>query len=253
LLAYVKTVLAESGAQKVNLVAHSQGGLTSRYVADVAPGVVASVTTIATPHRGSEFADFVDEIAGKQPIAALKPIINLVMSMQSALARNAPDKPEDALAALNQLTTKSAAAYNVRHPSAGLGAPGSCKTGAAVETVDGNTHLLYSWNGDAFQQRSLFGYKTVVDTSLKTFDWAALTNETRLSMYLSSYYMFDRGAGPNDGMVSVCSSLYGQVIGTFKWNHIGETSLMIARLGGNTDDPVAVMRVHANRLKSLGA
>ncbi|MEK6396425.1 MAG: alpha/beta fold hydrolase, partial [Burkholderia gladioli] len=49
LLAYVKQVLAVTGATKVNLIGHSQGGLTSRYVAAVAPQLVASVTTIGTP------------------------------------------------------------------------------------------------------------------------------------------------------------------------------------------------------------
>ena len=37
LLAYVKRVLAATGAQKVNLIGHSHGGPTVRYVASVAP------------------------------------------------------------------------------------------------------------------------------------------------------------------------------------------------------------------------
>jgi triacylglycerol lipase len=52
-------VLKETGADKVNIIAHSKGGLDSRYaisrlgMADK----VASLTTISTPHRGCRFID----------------------------------------------------------------------------------------------------------------------------------------------------------------------------------------------------
>ena len=44
---------------KVNLVGHSQGGLDARVVASVRPELVATVTTIATPHHGTPIADIV--------------------------------------------------------------------------------------------------------------------------------------------------------------------------------------------------
>ena len=53
-------ILEETGAGKVNIIAHSKGGLDSRYVISklgMAP-FVASLTTINTPHRGCEFADY---------------------------------------------------------------------------------------------------------------------------------------------------------------------------------------------------
>ena len=52
--------LQETGAEKVNIIAHSKGGLDSRYcitMLGMAP-YVASLTTINTPHRGCEFADY---------------------------------------------------------------------------------------------------------------------------------------------------------------------------------------------------
>ncbi len=56
---YVDAVLKHSQALKVNIVAHSMGGLDSRYlVSKLGYGnKVASLTTISTPHRGAIFAD----------------------------------------------------------------------------------------------------------------------------------------------------------------------------------------------------
>lgn len=55
----IRRVLAETGAEKVNIIAHSKGGLDSRCaisrlgMADC----VATLTTINTPHRGCKFVD----------------------------------------------------------------------------------------------------------------------------------------------------------------------------------------------------
>lgn len=53
-------ILAETGAQKVNIIAHSKGGLDCRYaISKLGMGeFVASLTTINTPHRGCLFADY---------------------------------------------------------------------------------------------------------------------------------------------------------------------------------------------------
>lgn len=56
----INEVLEETGAEKVNIIAHSKGGLDCRYaisklgIADR----VASMTTINTPHQGCLFADY---------------------------------------------------------------------------------------------------------------------------------------------------------------------------------------------------
>jgi triacylglycerol lipase len=57
LLAAVEKIIAETGAAKVNLIGHSQGGLDARVVAHLRPDLVASVTTFATPHHGTPVAD----------------------------------------------------------------------------------------------------------------------------------------------------------------------------------------------------
>jgi len=57
----IEKILLETGKKKVNIIAHSKGGLDSRYLiwkynfGDK----VASLTTICTPHHGAEVADLI--------------------------------------------------------------------------------------------------------------------------------------------------------------------------------------------------
>ncbi len=56
----IMEILAETGCEKVNIIAHSKGGLDSRYAISclgMAP-YVASLTTINTPHRGCIYAEW---------------------------------------------------------------------------------------------------------------------------------------------------------------------------------------------------
>ncbi len=53
-------VLSETGCEKVNIIAHSKGGLDARYAIsklEMEP-YVASLTTMNTPHRGCRFVDY---------------------------------------------------------------------------------------------------------------------------------------------------------------------------------------------------
>uniref|UniRef100_UPI002B05612F alpha/beta fold hydrolase n=1 Tax=Burkholderia alba TaxID=2683677 RepID=UPI002B05612F len=104
-----------------NLIAHSQGGTASRYVAAVAPQLIASVTTIATPHRGSEFADFVQNLLKLDPTGLSSPVIAAFVNVFGILTSSTHNTNQNALAALTTLTTARSATFNQNYPSAGLG------------------------------------------------------------------------------------------------------------------------------------
>ncbi len=55
----IDEILDESGSQKVNIIAHSKGGLDARMAASSfgCGERIASITTIATPHHGSKTID----------------------------------------------------------------------------------------------------------------------------------------------------------------------------------------------------
>lgn len=56
----IESIVKETGCQKVNIIAHSKGGLDCRYAASLlgADQYIASLTTVNTPHSGCEFADY---------------------------------------------------------------------------------------------------------------------------------------------------------------------------------------------------
>src|SRR5262249_4550944 len=53
LIPQIQACAAQYGKAKVNLIGHSQGGLDARVVLALVPGLLASVTTVGSPHRGS--------------------------------------------------------------------------------------------------------------------------------------------------------------------------------------------------------
>lgn len=57
----ILSVLRATGSDKVNIIAHSRGGIEARYmITKLDMGAhVASLTTISTPHRGSSMADII--------------------------------------------------------------------------------------------------------------------------------------------------------------------------------------------------
>jgi triacylglycerol lipase len=61
LKATIDKILEETNSEKVNIIAHSKGGIDSRYLIwkyDYGDKV-ASLTTISTPHHGAEIADLI--------------------------------------------------------------------------------------------------------------------------------------------------------------------------------------------------
>ncbi len=107
-------ILHETGAEKVNIIAHSKGGIESRYLISKLgmADMVASLTTLATPHRGSYIADTLISWLTK------KDWLEKVIHSVQFYARIIGDKNPDALIAANNLTITYMENFNQSVPNA---------------------------------------------------------------------------------------------------------------------------------------
>lgn len=107
----IETIVHTTGCKKVNIIAHSKGGLDSRYAITVcgAAPYVASLTTINTPHRGCIFADY---LLDKIPVKVQQ---RVARTYNAALSR-CGDRNPDFLEAVHDLTASACAHMNEQLP-----------------------------------------------------------------------------------------------------------------------------------------
>lgn len=99
--ARVRAIVRETGCEKVNIIAHSKGGLDCRYAMaelELAP-LVASLTTVNTPHRGCLFADRLLAMAPPEMQESIAKGYNRA-------AKKLGDESPDFLAAVTDLTAE---------------------------------------------------------------------------------------------------------------------------------------------------
>ena len=102
LSARIKQIVSETGCGKLNVIAHSKGGLDMRYALSelgVAP-YVASLTTVNTPHRGCLF---VDTLLARAPDSLAERVANTYNASFLLLGDEHPDFME----AVNDLTASA--------------------------------------------------------------------------------------------------------------------------------------------------
>lgn len=92
LLEYIRGVCSRTGATRVNLIGHSQGALTARYAAAVAPLLIASVTSVSGPNHGSEAADRLRQafVPGSLPETVAAALTTSFSSFLSAITGHRP-------------------------------------------------------------------------------------------------------------------------------------------------------------------
>lgn len=103
-------VLEETGAEKLNIIAHSKGGLDSRYaISTLGMGdKVASLTTLASPHHGSKTVDLLMRFP--------KFCVKFVAVCADLWFRLLGDRHPDSYVVFQSFTTASAADFNARTP-----------------------------------------------------------------------------------------------------------------------------------------
>lgn len=148
----------KAAGMKVNIVAHSMGGLDSRYlISTIRPKdfEIRSLTTIATPHRGSFAADIVFREIGSEHLPSIYKLLAR-MRIESG--------------AFIQLTRK-------------------------YVTED-------------------FNPSNLDDPHVRYFSYGASATPGIFSIFRLSHDLIETVEGPNDGLVSVASSQWGEYKGT---------------------------------------
>lgn len=106
-------IIAETGCEKVHIIAHSKGGLDARYAISCLgmASYVASLTTINTPHGGCRF---VDDILKKSP----KGLVKWVSGRYNRMFCKLGDKNPDFYRGVCDLTWERSQAFAVQVPPA---------------------------------------------------------------------------------------------------------------------------------------
>ncbi|MBP0966447.1 MAG: triacylglycerol lipase [Oscillospiraceae bacterium] len=107
LKAKIDEIVEKEQCGKVNIIAHSKGGLDSRYAISVlgASDKVASLTTVNTPHRGCQFAEY---LLSKVP----EGFKNGLAGKYNAALKKLGDTKPDFLAAVTDLTASACEELN---------------------------------------------------------------------------------------------------------------------------------------------
>lgn len=225
LIDQVEEIVAISGKKKVNLMGHSHGGPTIRYVAAVRPDLVASVTSIGAPHKGSETADLIRKIPqDSKAEAVISGLVNAIGTVIHFLSGSTSQSPQDSLGSLESLNSAGAARFNAKYPQ---GIP-TTACGEGAYTVNGIRY--YSWSGNTARTNALDPADLITSVASLAFQ----NND-------------------NDGFVGRCSSRMGMVIrDNYRMNHLDEVNQFFGLTSLLETDPVTVYRQQANRLKNAG-
>ncbi|MBP9114174.1 MAG: hypothetical protein KBF88_15285 [Polyangiaceae bacterium] len=195
---------ALQSASKVNIVAHSMGGLDARVlISKLGYGDrVASLTTISTPHQGTLIGDVALKLVKDGPIS------NALNTVAAAWGRTFT---EDELAnntavrgALLSIAERSAEEFNARN-----------KDDARVYYQSWAGVSARLGIGDSDDKRAcdgkLEGSTDVMDVSLRAG-----------SIVVSHRFGFQGSFKPNDGMVTVESAKHGHFRGCLRADHLDE-------------------------------
>ncbi len=206
----IEFILAETGALKVHIIAHSMGGLDARYLAarvsdpfgtnSLFSSRIASISTMSTPHRGSNLADIAFGLT--RTFDPDQKAATLLLDLSES--DNLP-------AALHDLTEKHAPTFNENTPD---------QDGVYYQSWAGlsNTLGIVRVNDRA-----------VCEMGLRAKLWVPLKRDRLRNLFVKTA-PFLRGPLaliPHDGVVTVRSAKWGEFRGCIPADHLDESKALV--------------------------
>lgn len=198
----VDAILAAHGVAKVNLIGHSMGGLDSRYLVHHLgyADKVASITTIATPHRGAAMADTVLGWTDTDSAWVDWLMDKLVVVLEDQFDQGGDE--EDLLGALEDLTVAKAATFNAETPD---------EAGVFYQSWAGVSSPIARWpDGVEAQCGDVL--------AAEPYFWG-FGNDRMSTLLVPISYV---EGGINDGVVSVHSAQWGRMRGCIPADHLDQ-------------------------------
>ncbi len=224
------------GAEKVNIIAHSMGGLDSRYlISTLGYGDrVASLTTISTPHQGSFSADVGLGLTSENLDTALNAFTELFARLFTSdeLARDS-----DLRAALRDLSEAQSFMFNATQPDDPAVFYQSWAGVSSVGRIPGPSD---------FRDCTAAGGQWLLHDHIGSRDAMNL-----LLLPLAAMTAHGTELRSNDGLVTVESARWGQFRGCIPADHLDEIGAV--GVGPDPDTGFDAVRFYRNNVYELAA
>lgn len=205
----IEAVLASTGAAKVNVIAHSQGGLDARMVASRRPELIATVITVSTPHRGTPVSDLVS-LGLTDPRA--RAAVDALIGIAAPPIWSDATRQSSITSALAQFETSRMTDFNARYPDQPAVRYFSVAGRSALRRAPDNCALT-----DATRPSFIQDFDDTLDPLSPMLDSTAI---------IISPNPLDPVA--HDGLVPVESAKWGTFLGCVPADHLDE----IGQIGG---------------------
>lgn len=227
----IDAILAKTHASKVNIIAHSQGGLDARVLVSPAGldqgSKVASVTTISTPHRGSRVADGILGSLKGVPDSVLDDMTSAVLQLAQKTIYDFKSDPHLRAQAIELSEKYMAETFNPKY-------------------TDAPNVTYWSYAG----RSNLRSGKGICDTAELPND-PMNVDPAAPELVVTSVFLEDGDSkvNVNDGLVTVASAKWGKFIQCVPADHLKEVGVLSS---GLLFDQKAFVRGIVERLRLQG-
>jgi triacylglycerol lipase len=205
----IETFATEKRWKNVHIVGHSQGGLDARYVAHHRRDLVASVTTISSPHGGTRVADIALRLADSE---RTREVIDAVSELLGRELYDEFGNETGAVDSLEQFSEPGIAEFNRR-------------------VTDREEVYYASFAGRT--DRPLDRSECAVELAPEFVEvWKRTGDSVDPNLSVTESILDGPiGIRPNDGMVSVENAKWGDFLGCIPADHLDEVGQLVG------DDP----------------